>query len=165
MTSLNRASLIGHVGARPEIRATQDGRRVASFSIATGEQWTDRASNEKRERTEWHRIVVFAGCDSDGLVGIVERYVDKGKRLFVEGQLRTRKWTGQDNIERYSTEIVLSGFGAQLILLDGGGGNRAPAAEPSDYGGGPGYSARHDNPGAVRPGSGPGSDLNDEIPF
>lgn len=161
MSSLNRVMLIGNVGQKPEIRSTQGGGRIANFSLATSERWKDRASGEQKERTEWHRIVVF----NEHLVPIVERYVDKGSKLMVEGKLQTRKWTGQDNIERYSTEIVLAAFGGQILLLDragGGGGSRAPAADPADYGG-PSYAARHDNPAAA-PQAGR-HDLDDEIPF
>ena len=111
---LNRVMLIGHVGQDPEIRSTQTGVRVASLSLATSERWSDKHSHEKKERTEWHRIVVWP----EGLVGIVVEYVRKGSKLYVEGTLRTRKWQDKDGADRYSTEVVLNGFDAKMWLLD-----------------------------------------------
>lgn len=125
---LNRVELIGHLGADPEIRRTQDGRPIANLSLATGEKWTDRNTGEKRERTEWHRIVVF----SEPLAKVVEQYCRKGSKVFIEGKLATRKWTDQQNIERYTTEVVLQGFDGRLILLDRA--ERAPPAGEDDYG-------------------------------
>ena len=113
--SLNRVQLIGNVGKDPEIRSTQGGERIANLTVATSESWTDKRSGEKKERTEWHRIAIF----NDGLVGVVERFVHKGSRIFVEGQLTTRKWTDQSGQEKYSTEINLGKFNGTLILLDG----------------------------------------------
>jgi single-strand DNA-binding protein len=112
--SLNKAVLIGNLGADPEIRPTNDGREFASFSIATSETWTDKATGDRREKTEWHRIVVF----SEGLVRVIKNYVKKGTRLYIEGQLRTRKWIDEENQERYTTEIVLQNFNSTLLLLD-----------------------------------------------
>jgi single-strand DNA-binding protein len=161
MSGLNRVMLIGNVGQKPEIRSTQGGSRIANFSIATNERWKDRASGEQKERVEWHRIVVF----NEHLVGIVELYVDKGSKLMVEGKLQTRKWTGNDNIERYSTEVVLASFGGQILLLDGAGSARPPAATPEDYSGAS-YTARHDDPDAAAAAARPRRDeLDDEIPF
>ncbi len=148
--SLNRVSLIGNLGRDPEIRTTQNGSRVASFSIATSETWKDKSSGEKKERTDWHNIV----CWSDGLVGVVEQYLKKGSKVYVEGKLQTRKWQDQSGVDRYSTEVVIQGFGGQVILL-GGGGNRPPPGEEDDY--------REPN-GAQQP-SRPGPDLDDDIPF
>lgn len=164
--SLNRATLIGNVGQKPEIRSTQGGTRIANFSLATSERWKDRVSGEQKERTEWHRVVVF----NEHLVGIVERYVDKGSKLLVEGKLQTRKWTDNNNIERYSTEIVLQNYAGNILLLDSAGGNRPPPADsPDDYGhtdrAQAPYSARHDNPGAVGAAHTPRHELDDEIPF
>jgi single-strand DNA-binding protein len=112
--SINKVIIIGSVGQDPEIRTTQDGREIASFSVATSESWKDKNSGEKKEKTEWHRIVVF----SSGISGIVKNYVKKGSKLYIEGQLQTRKWTDKDGVEKYSTEIILQGFGAVLQLLN-----------------------------------------------
>ena len=121
--SLNRVQLIGHVGKDPEIRSTQGGAKIANLTLATSETWNDKASGEKKERTEWHRISIF----NDGLVGVVERFVKKGSKLFIEGQLTTRKWTDQAGVEKYSTEINLGKFNGTLILLDGKQSGGEPA--------------------------------------
>ncbi|PZQ18937.1 MAG: single-stranded DNA-binding protein [Ancylobacter novellus] len=131
MASLNRAQLIGNLGADPEIRRMTDGSPVASFRIATTDAWKDKKTDEKRERTEWHSVV----CFGDGLCGVIEKHVRKGQKIFVEGQLSTRKWTGNDGVDRYSTEVVLRPFVGELILL--GGGNRPPAPSEDAYGAGP----------------------------
>jgi single-strand DNA-binding protein len=112
--SVNKVILLGNVGGDPVIRSTQDGKKIATFSLATSEKWKDKNSSEAREKTEWHRVVVF----SDGLVGIIEKYIKKGTKLFVEGSLQTRKWTGNDGIEKYTTEIVLQGFNNKLEIID-----------------------------------------------
>lgn len=160
--SMNRATLIGHVGGEPEIRRTQSGVMVANFSVATSEQWRDRNSGERQERTEWHRVVVWgANADNPGLAGIVEKYVKRGSKVFVEGQIRTRSWEKQDGSKGYVTEIVLSGWGAQLLLLDRV--ERAPASEAPPEG--HGERGRLDN-GTPAPSSKPLSrELDDEIPF
>ena len=129
MTSLNRASLIGNLGADPEVRRLNDGKPVVSFRVATSETWKDKQSGEKRERTEWHQVVVF----SEGLCEIVEKYCRKGSKVFVEGQLQTRKWQGQDGTDRYTTEIVLRNFVGQIVLL-GSAGGRPPAPSEDSYG-------------------------------
>jgi len=159
--SLNRAQIIGHCGGDPEIRAAQNGNRVATFSVATSESWTDKASGEKRERTEWHRVV----CWNEGLIGVIEKYVKKGSKVMIEGQLQTRKWE-KDGVERYTTEIVLQGFGGQLILLgdagSGSGGNRPPPpSEPSAGRASNGYGAAKgkDAQASKEP------EFTDEIPF
>ena len=113
--SINKVILIGNVGTDPEIRNTNDGREIASFSLATSESWKDKNSGEKKEKTEWHRLVVF----SQGLVGIVKNYVKKGSKLYIEGQLQTRKWTDKDGADKYTTEIVLQGFNSTIQLLGG----------------------------------------------
>jgi single-strand DNA-binding protein len=118
--SLNKVSLIGLVGKEPDIRTTQDGKEVASFSLATTESWKDKNTGEKKDKTEWHRIVVFGA-----LAGIVKNYVKKGSKLYVEGQLKTREWTDKDGIKKYTTEIVLQGFNSTLLML-GGKNNNAP---------------------------------------
>jgi single-strand DNA-binding protein len=131
--SVNKTILLGNVGGEPVIRSTQDGKKIATFSLATSEKWKDKSSNESREKTEWHRIVVF----SEGLVGIIEKYVKKGSKLFVEGSLQTRKWTGNDGQEKYTTEIVLQGFNNKLEIIDNrkeGENNTSENYEGSSYG-------------------------------
>lgn len=114
VNSINKVTLVGNVGRDPEIRTTQDGKEIASVTLATSESWKDKASGERKERTEWHRIVIF----SDGLVNIVKNYVKKGTKLYIEGALQTRKWVDNSGAERYSTEIVLQGYSAVLLMLD-----------------------------------------------
>lgn len=116
--SVNKVILIGNVGADPEIRRTQDGRPIANIRIATSESWRDKNSGEKREKTEWHRVVVF----NENLCKIVEQYVKKGSKLYIEGQLQTRKWQNKEGQDQYSTEVVLQGFGGTLTMLDGARG-------------------------------------------
>ena len=118
--SVNKVILIGNLGRDPEIRAFQNGGRVASFSIATSENWKDKSTGEKKERTEWHRISVL----NDKLVEVVERYVKKGSKLYIEGQLETRKWTDKDGQEKYTTEVVLRPFRGEITMLDSAGGGR-----------------------------------------
>ena len=118
--SVNKVILVGNVGKDPEIRRTQDGRPIANLSIATSESWRDKATGEKKEKTEWHRVVIF----SEPLCKIVEQYVKKGAKLYIEGALQTRKWTDQSGAEKYSTEVVLQGFNGSLTMLDGAGGGR-----------------------------------------
>ncbi len=136
--SVNKVILIGNVGADPEIRRTQDGRPIANLRIATSETWRDRNSGERREKTEWHTVVVF----NEGLCKVVEQYVKKGAKLYIEGQLQTRKWQDQNGQDRYSTEVVLQGFNSTLTMLDGrgeGGGASSGfggSRGSSDFGGG-----------------------------
>lgn len=171
--SVNKVILVGNLGRDPEIRFTQAGKKIANFSIATSEQWRDRQSGERRERTEWHRIVVF----NEGLADVVERFVKKGSKLYIEGQLRTRKWQGQDGKDNYTTEVVLEGFNSNLTMLDsrGGEGGGAPSGG-GNYGGsqdsggfGGGSDAGWGNGGASSGGGGSAPagapDLDDEIPF
>jgi single-strand DNA-binding protein len=163
--SLNKACLIGNVGQDPEIRSMNSGDRVANFSIATSDKWKDKQSGEKKERTEWHRIVVWGG-----LVEIVERYVKKGMKLYIEGQIQTRKWTDQAGVEKYSTEIVLRGFGAVLEMLTFADDGDGQSQSGGGYSGG---GSRHTRPADQPAGggySGGGredfsADLDDEIPF
>ena len=131
MAGINKAIVLGNVGKDPEIRTSADGRKVASFSLATSETWKDKESGEKKEATEWHRVV----CFNQNLCGVIEQYVKKGSKLYVEGQMKTRKWTDNSGIERYTTEVVLSAFRGEIQLLDGKekGGSYPPPAEPSDY--------------------------------
>lgn len=155
--SVNKVILVGNLGADPEIRRTQDGRAIANLRVATSESWRDKMSGERRERTEWHRVVIF----NDGLCRVAEQYLRKGSKVYVEGQLQTRKWQDQSGQDRYSTEIVLQGFNSTLQMLDGrneaGGGGGAPAP----YGGGndSGFG------GPPQQGGGFSSDMDDEIPF
>ena len=116
--SVNKTIIIGHLGKDPEIRSFQNGGKVASFSVATSESWKDKASGEKKERTEWHRVSVM----NDNLVGIVERYIKKGDKLYIEGQLETRKWTNKEGVEVYTTEIVLRPFRGEITMLTNKGG-------------------------------------------
>ena len=114
MTSINKVILIGNLGKDPEIRTTQDGREIANFSLATSESWKDKMTGERKDKTEWHNIVVF----NDGLVKVIKSYVKKGSKLYIEGKLTTRKWQDQQGQDRYTTEIVLQGFNSTLVLLD-----------------------------------------------
>lgn len=126
MSSVNKVILIGNLGADPEVRSFQNGGRVCNLRIATSESWKDKNSGERQERTEWHNVAIF----SDGLVGVAERFLRKGSKVYIEGQLRTRKWQGQDGQDRYTTEVVLQGPGASLVMLDGksdGGSRQEPA--------------------------------------
>ena len=157
MAGVNKVMLIGNLGRDPEVRYTQDGKPVANFTMATTDRWNDAATGEKKERTEWHRIVVWGNANSDGLAGIVEKYVSKGDKIYVRGQLRTRKWEDQAGNDRYMTEVVLSGFDAKLLLLGGSGGGQ----RSDDSGGG---SSSGSSSGSAPPAGG-GTDLDDEIPF
>jgi single-strand DNA-binding protein len=125
--SVNKVILVGNVGADPEIRRTQSGAAIANIRIATSEAWRDKNTGEKRERTEWHSVVVF----TEGLVKVVEQYVKKGSKLYIEGQLQTRKWQDQSGNDRYSTEVVLQGFNAVLTMLDGFSKDEGPQPKQS----------------------------------
>jgi single-strand DNA-binding protein len=128
--SVNKVILVGNVGKDPEIRRTQDGRPIANLSIATSETWRDKATGERKEKTEWHRVVVF----SEPLCKIIEQYVKKGAKLYLEGALQTRKWTDQSGAEKYSTEVVIQGFNGTLTMLDGAGGGRGASAGMQESG-------------------------------
>ena len=125
---LNKAILIGNLGADPEIRNTQDGRKIANLRLATTESWRDKTSGERKSRTEWHRIVIF----NEGLAKVAEQYLKKGSKVYVEGQIQTRKWTDQNGADKYTTEIVLQNFGGTLVMLDGREERRS---EPETSGG------------------------------
>ncbi len=155
--SVNKVILIGNLGRDPEIRNTQDGTKIANLSVATSESWRDRSSGERRERTEWHRVVIF----NDRLVDVVERYLRKGSKIYVEGQLQTRKWTGQDGQERYTTEVVLQRYRGELTMLDGRSEGGGYGGGGGDFGGGSSGGGR----GGPAPGPGSSDDLDDEIPF
>ena len=153
--SVNKVILVGNLGRDPEVRSMQNGGKVCNLSVATSERWKDRNSGEQQERTEWHRVVIF----DDRLVDVAERFLQKGRKIYMEGELQTRKWQDQSGQDRYTTEVVLRRFRGQLVLLDsrsesGGGGYDAP----SDYG------APDNNMGGGPIGPS-GSDLDDEIPF
>ena len=145
--SVNKVILIGNLGADPEIRRTQDGRPIANLRVATSESWKDKTTGERREKTEWHRVVIF----NEGLCRIAEQYLKKGAKIYVEGALQTRKWTDQSGVEKYSTEVVLQNFRGELTMLDGrsGGGEGA--------GGGRGAGEA--------PASFQRDEMDDEIPF
>jgi len=169
MASLNRVQLIGNVGKDPEIKSFANGNRVASFSIACSETWTDKASGERREKTEWVNVNVF----NDGLIGVIERYVTKGSKLFVEGKFQTRKYE-KNGEDRYTTEVVIQNFGGQIILLGDAGGERSGGDRESGgrRGGGGGDSggygaASRGGSGGERTSSRPAfdADLDDSIPF
>ena len=128
--SVNKVILIGNLGADPEIRRTQDGRPIANLRIATSESWRDKNTGERREKTEWHRVVVF----NEGLCKVIEQYVKKGSKVYIEGALQTRKWTDQSGQERYSTEVVLQGFNSTLTMLDSKGGGSSSGGGGGDYG-------------------------------
>ncbi len=151
--SVNKVILVGNLGADPEIRRTQDGRPIANLRVATTETWRDRNSGERRERTEWHRVVIF----NEGLCKIAEQYLRKGSKIYIEGQLQTRKWQDQSGQDRYSTEVVLQGFNSALTMLDGrqgGGMSDAPSGGGGDFG----------RTSALGGGSFD-KELDDEIPF
>lgn len=156
--SVNKVILIGNLGKDPEIRRTQDGRPIANLSVATSETWRDRATGERKEKTEWHRVVVF----NEGLAKVVEQYLKKGAKVYIEGQLQTRKWTDQSGTEKYTTEVVLQGFNSSLTMLDGRGGS-AGAEGSGDFGSiGPSAAPEPRRAAAVSAGNG---DMDDEIPF
>lgn len=159
--SVNKVILIGNLGADPEIRHTQDGRPIVNLRVATSDSWRDKATGERREKTEWHRVVIF----SEGLARIAEQYLRKGSKVYLEGALQTRKWEDQSGQERYSTEVVLQGFNSTLTMLDGRR-DGAGAGEGGSGGGGGGDFGRS-KPLASSGGGGGGfnKELDDEIPF
>lgn len=174
--SLNKVMLIGNLGADPEIRSFQNGGKVANLRIATSESWKDRNTGERQERTQWHTVAIF----NEGLVGVVERYLKKGSKVYVEGQLETRKWQDQQGQDRYSTEVVLRNYGGTLTMLDGasggggmgGGAGRSGGGSSAGYGGGAGgatgggWNQGGGGQGGGAPGAGGGyDDLDDDIPF
>ncbi|MBB3607913.1 single-strand DNA-binding protein [Rhizobium sp. BK602] len=183
--SVNKVILVGNLGADPEIRRTQDGRPIANLNVATSETWRDRNSGERKEKTEWHRVVIF----NEGLCKVAEQYLKKGAKVYIEGALQTRKWQDQNGQDRYSTEIVLQGFNSTLTMLDGrgeggegggrggrGGGDFGGGYGGGDYGGGDDYGQSGGSGGrsggsrgGQSSGGGSGSnfsrDLDDDIPF
>ncbi|HVZ53784.1 MAG TPA: single-stranded DNA-binding protein [Pseudolabrys sp.] len=158
--SVNKVILVGNLGADPEIRRTQDGRPIVNLRVATSETWRDKATGERKEKTEWHRVVIF----NEGLAKVAEQYLKKGAKVYLEGALQTRKWQDKDGQDRYSTEVVLQGFNSQLTMLDRAGGGAG-----ADYGGGSGGDFGSPGPTAARrpamAGAGKRDDMDDEIPF
>jgi single-strand DNA-binding protein len=164
--SVNKVILVGNLGKDPEIRRTQDGRPIANLRIATSETWRDKTTGERREKTEWHSVVVF----NEGLCRVVEQYLKKGAKVYIEGSLQTRKWQGQDGQDRYTTEVVLQGFNSVLTMLDArGGGAGTSAATPEDdaasYTPSGNGSSGAKRSVASAPGKGFDKAVDDEIPF
>jgi single-strand DNA-binding protein len=166
--SVNKVILIGNLGADPEIKRTQDGRPIANLRIATSDTWRDKATGERKEKTEWHRVVIF----SEGLCKIAEQYLKKGAKVYIEGQLQTRKWTDPQGVEKYSTEVVLQNFNSTLTMLDGRSGGGAGGGFGGDDAGddfgsrGPSSSPSSSAPRrAVAAGARSNSDMDDDIPF
>ena len=171
--SVNKVILVGNLGADPEIRRTQDGRPIANFSVATSENWRDKSTGERRERTEWHRVVVF----NEGLCKVIESYLRKGSKVYLEGALQTRKWQDQSGVDKYTTEVVLQGFNSTLTMLDsradggGGGGGGYSQGGGNDYGGGSQGQGNQGGGGAPigggggAPAGGQGGGMDDDIPF
>src|ERR1700742_2259711 len=162
--SVNKVILIGNLGADPEIKRTQDGRPIANLRIATSDTWRDKNSGERKEKTEWHRVVVF----NEGLCKVVEQYLKKGAKVYIEGALQTRKWTDASGVEKYSTEVVLQGFNSTLTMLDGRSGGGGGSFGSDDSGGGdfaPGGPPSAAPPRAVAPAGARNSDMDDDIPF
>ncbi|MBW8321251.1 MAG: single-stranded DNA-binding protein [Rhizobium sp.] len=176
--SVNKVILIGNLGADPEIKSFQNGGKIANIRIATSEQWKDRMTGERKERTEWHNVVI----NGEGLVGVVERYLKKGSKVYIEGSLRTRKWQDRDGNDKYTTEVVIAGMGGTLTMLDGApgggsGGSRSGGGEDSwgsgggsSGGSGGGWNQGGGSGGSSGGGSGGGrppfdDDLDDDVPF
>ena len=160
--SVNKVILVGNLGADPEIRRTQDGRPIANLSVATSESWRDRNTGERREKTEWHRVVIF----NEGLCKVVEQFLKKGSKVYLEGQLQTRKWQDQSGQDKYTTEVVLQGFNSNLTMLDGRGDGGGDYGNRGAQGGGQGSSGGGSDFGQSGPSFGGGSsDFDDEIPF
>jgi single-strand DNA-binding protein len=161
MAGVNKVILVGNLGKDPVVRATNDGSKIVSFSLATSETWRDKASGERKEKTEWHNIVIF----NENVGKIAEQYLRKGSKVFVEGQMQTRKWTDKDNQEKYTTEVVIGRFKGELTLLDSrgeGGGSGSSGSGGGDYGSSPGGGGR--SSGNSAPAS-RDADFDDDIPF
>ena len=141
---VNKAIIIGNLGADPEIRTTQDGRKIANLKVATSESWKDKQTGERKERTEWHRVSIF----SEGLASVAEKYLHKGSKVYIEGKIQTRKWTDQNGQDRYTTEIVVQGYGGTLVLLD------RPQSSQNEQ-----QTAHQQAPSSLA------SDLDDDLPF
>jgi len=156
--SVNKVILIGNLGRDPEIRSTQDGKEIANLAIATSDRWKDKMTGEQKEKTEWHRVVIF----SPGLVNVVKNYIKKGSKVYIEGKLQTRKWQDNAGVERYTTEIALQGYDSVLTMLDNKSGSSG-GGYGADMGAGNSFGAT-----AASPASAPAdnfADLDDEVPF
>lgn len=154
--SVNKCIIIGNVGADPELRRTQDGKPVVNLSVATSESWRDKATGERKEKTEWHRVTIW----NEGLCKVAEQYLRKGAKVYIEGSLQTRKWKDNEGKDRYSTEVVLNGYGAVLTMLDGPARSE-PTVETNRYAEATGRTA----PGRASGQQSMSHDMNDEIPF
>ena len=157
--SVNKVILVGNLGKDPEIRRTQDGRPIANLSIASSDTWRDKTTGERKEKTEWHRVVIF----NENLVKVAENYLRKGAKVYLEGALQTKKWTDQAGVEKYTTEVVLSKFRGELTMLDGKGGGGGDDREEGGYSGGGFQPAPRNQPSGPRESF--SADLDDEIPF
>src|SRR5215467_9715502 len=158
--SVNKAILVGNLGRDPEIRSTQDGMRIANLAVATSESWRDRVSGERKERTEWHRVVIF----NERLAEIAEKYLKKGSKVYLEGALQSRKWTDNSGQERYTTEVVLQRFRGELTMLDGARGG-AVGPSPEGFEEGFGEASAVSRPAMAGRGQTLAADLDDDIPF
>ena len=162
--SVNKVILVGNLGADPEVRRTQDGRPIVNLRVATSDTWRDKNTGERKEKTEWHRVVIF----NEGLCKVAEQYLKKGAKVYIEGALQTRKWTDQAGVEKYSTEVVLQGFNSTLTMLDGrsGGGSSFGADDSGgDFGSAGPVSSAPRRAVAAGGGGGRSSDMDDDIPF
>jgi len=155
--SINKVILIGNLGKDPEVRATQDGREICNLTIATGESWKDKNTGERKEKTEWHRVVIF----NENLTRVAKQYLHKGSKVYIEGQLQTRKWTNKEGQEQYSTEVVLQGFNGNLTMLDG----KSEGGARGNAGGGEYDQSRSFNQGTQQRAAVAEAELDDEIPF
>lgn len=158
--SINKVILVGNLGKDPEVRQTQDGRPIVNMSIATSDTWKDRNTGERREKTEWHRVVIF----SEGLARVAEQYLRKGSKVYLEGQLQTRKWQDQNGQDRYSTEVVLQNYGGTMVMLDGRSGGGGAGGDGGGYGGND-FGGGGQQGGGPQGGGGQSFDLDDDIPF
>ncbi len=159
--SVNKVILVGNLGRDPEVRFSQAGQKIANLSVATSEQWRDKQSGERREKTEWHRVVIF----DERLADVAEKYLKKGSKVYLEGSLQTRKWTGNDGVEKYTTEVVLQRFSGVLTMLDSAGGGSGGGGYGGSGSGDNGPSWDGPDSGGSSGGGAPGGDLDDEIPF
>jgi single-strand DNA-binding protein len=168
--SVNKVILVGNLGKDPEVRRMQNGNPVVNLTVATSDTWRDKATGERKEKTEWHRVVIF----SEGLAKVAEQYLKKGAKVYIEGALQTRKWTDPQGVEKYSTEVVLQGFNATLTMLDGRAGGGAGAPGGGGYGDDMGGDFGSSGPSSAPPrraavaasgGGGRASDMDDDIPF
>jgi single-strand DNA-binding protein len=157
--SVNKVIIIGNLGADPEVRRTQDGRPIVNLRVATSETWRDKSTGERREKTEWHRVVIF----NEGLAKVAEQYLKKGSKVYLEGALQTRKWQDKDGNDRYSTEVVLQGFNSQLTMLDRAGGSSSSSDD--EFGSSGPSASRERRPAMAGAGGGKRDDMDDEIPF